>query len=429
MASGGSSKFRGWAALAARAGFEELTPALRRRLQRSLLVWYEREKRDWPWRRTRDPYRILVAEYMSQQTPLERVRVYYERFLAQFPDLETLARASRQQVLKAWEGMGYYARARHLHEAARRIVREHGGRIPKEVAALQALPGCGPYTAAAIASIAFGQPIPVLDGNVRRVLCRVFGIAEDPSRAATQWRLRDLAARLIPEARARDFNQAVMELGAVICRSRAPRCDICCWNFACRARELGTPTAFPKARSAPRRPHYEIAVGVIWRERPDHEVAASAKGPPSEEVLIAQRPEEGLLGGLWEFPGGKREPGESLRRCCAREIAEEVGLRVRVGRKLLTIRHAYSHFRITMHVFECRYLGGEPRPLGCQKVRWVSRRHLWRYPFPSANRKLIEALQKGDLLKPLQAREGDTKSEKTTPSKERVPRSRTRARW
>lgn len=372
-----------------------LDPSCVKRLRRALLRWHRGVERNVPWRRTRDPYRILVAEYMSQQTPLERVRVYYERFLQRFPDVHALARARLEDVRRVWEGLGYYVRARHLHQAARRIVREHGGRIPDDPAHLQALPGCGSYTAAAIASLAFDRPVPVVDGNVRRVLCRLFAISDDPRRPSVERQFRTFVAELIAlghrrgnRTGAREINQALMDLGALVCRPRAPHCARCCWMFACRARQLSDPTAFPKARARPRRPHYEIAVGVIWRGR-----ARSTDG----EVLIAQRREGGLLGGLWEFPGGKREPGESLRRCCAREIWEEVGLRVCVGRKLMTIRHAYSHFRITLHVFECRPLGGSPRALGCQQVRWVRCQQLSQYPFPAANRRIIEALQRESL--------------------------------
>ncbi|GBC81139.1 Adenine DNA glycosylase [bacterium HR10] len=370
-----------------------LDPRLVSRLHRSLMRWHAGVRRDVPWRQTTDPYRILVAEYMSQQTQLERVRAYYERFLQRFPTIEVLARASLHEVRKAWEGLGYYARARHLHEAARRIVREYGGCIPDDPAQLQTLPGCGPYTAAAVASLAFNRPVPVVDGNVRRVLCRLFALGEDPRRPALERQLRAFVARLIAVGGgARGVNQALMDLGALICRPRAPQCARCCWNFACRARQLASPTAFPRAASRTR-PHYEIAVGVVWRDR-----AGATSRHGEGEVLIAQRREGGLLGGLWEFPGGKREPGESLRRCCAREIREEVGLRVRVGRKLMTIRHAYTHFRITMHVFECRPLDGSPRALGCQRVRWVRCRHLHRYPFPAANLRIVEALRKGELV-------------------------------
>jgi A/G-specific adenine glycosylase len=351
--------------------------AIRHRLRRSLLRWYANTKRDLPWRRANDPYRILVVEYMSQQTQMDRVLRYYERFLKQFPTVRALARASTQRLLKAWEGLGYYTRARNLQAAARQIVREFGGQVPADYDTLLTLPGCGPYTAAAVASIAFNQPVPGLDGNAIRVLCRLFGIWDDPRQQTTRERLRALAQELIPKGQAREFNQALMELGALVCTPQSPRCEVCCWNFACEARKLPSPTALPV--KAPRRaiPHYEIVIGIVWKDG---------------RVLIAQRQNEGLLGGFWEFPGGKREPDESLRRGCAREIEEEVGVRVRVGRQLTTINHAYSHFRITMHVFECQHISGEPRPLACQQVRWVAPPHLYRYPFPAANKTLIEEL-------------------------------------
>ncbi|MEO0250561.1 MAG: A/G-specific adenine glycosylase [candidate division WOR-3 bacterium] len=349
------------------------------RLRRLLLSWYAKAQRPLPWRQTNDPYRILVVEYMSQQTPVDRVEEYYNRFLKQFPDVHVLARASAQRVLKAWEGMGYYARARNLQAAARKIVREFGGQVPAEPEVLLTLPGCGPYTAAAVASMAFNRAVPVLDGNVSRVLCRLFGVWDDPRKEATRKHLRALARALMPQSQAREFNQALMELGALVCTPRSPRCDICCWSFACEARTLPPPTLLPVKAQKPAVPHFEIAIGVVWKDA---------------SVLIAQRPAQGLLGGLWEFPGGKRKPRESLRSCCAREIEEEVGVKVRVGQKLMTIRHAYSHFRITMHVFECSHLSGDPRPLGCQKVRWVSPRSLTRYPFPAANKILIQELQK-----------------------------------
>jgi A/G-specific adenine glycosylase len=351
-----------------------LTAQLKTRLRRSLLRWYRQTKRELPWRRTRDPYRILVVEYMSQQTQVDRVLQYYDRFLKKFPDVRTLAKASTQRVLKAWEGLGYYARARHLHAAAKKIVRDFDGRVPSNAEDLATLPGCGPYTAAAVASIAFNQAVPVLDGNVIRVLCRLFGIYDDPKKESTKRHLRALVQELIPKGNPGEFNQALMELGALICTPQAPRCDICCWNFTCEARKLPSPTVLPVKTQKPAVPHYEIAIGLVWKDN---------------KVLIAQRPAEGLLGGLWEFPGGKRESGESLRQCCAREIEEEVGVKVRVSRRLTTIKHSYSHFRITMHVFNCEYASGHPRPLACEKVRWVSPHRLNHYPFPAANRTLI----------------------------------------
>ncbi|MBI3951206.1 MAG: A/G-specific adenine glycosylase [Acidobacteria bacterium] len=367
-----------------------MNQSLKSRLRRSLLRWYARTKRDLPWRRTDDPYRILVVEYMSQQTQIDRVLQYYDRFLKQFPDVQTLARASTQRVLKAWEGMGYYTRARNLQAAARKIVREFGGQIPAEYEDLLTLAGCGPYTAAAVASIAFNQPVPVLDGNVMRVLCRVFGIADDPRKQATRQRLRGLVQELISKGQAREFNQALMELGALVCMPQSPRCESCCWNFACEARKLPLPTMLPVKAQRPAVPHHEIAIGIVWKD---------------SKVLIAQRQVQGLLGGLWEFPGGKREANESLRRCCAREIEEEVGVKVSIGQKLTTINHAYSHFRITMHVFECQYVSGEPKPLACQEVRWVAPQHLNRYPFPAANKTLVEGLRKQAISHPTSGRE------------------------
>jgi A/G-specific adenine glycosylase len=304
---------------------------------------------------------------------------YYDRFLKQFPDIQSLARASTQRVLKVWEGLGYYTRARNLQAAAQKIVSEYDSHVPSELEDLLALPGCGPYTAAAVSSIAFNKPVPVLDGNVTRVLCRFFGIWDDPRKQATQKQLRALAQELMPKNKAREFNEALMELGALVCTPQSPHCDTCCWNFACEARKLPSPTVLPVKRQKPKVPHYEIAIGVVRKDG---------------KVLITERRAEGLLGGLWEFPGGKREPNEGLRCCCAREIEEEVGIKTRVGRRFATINHAYSHFRITMHVFECHHLSGSPKPLGCQQVKWVSPRALTRYPFPAANKRLIEELER-----------------------------------
>jgi A/G-specific adenine glycosylase len=354
-----------------------MNQSLKTRLRQSLLRWYARTKRPLPWRQTDDPYRILVVEYMSQQTQIDRVLKYYDRFLKQFPNVQALARASTQRLLKAWEGMGYYARARNLRAAARKIVRQFGGQVPTEYEDLLTLPGCGPYTAAAVASIAFNKPVPVLDGNVIRVLCRLFGIGDDPRQRATKQRLREQAQELIPASHGREFNEGLMELGALICTPQSPRCDVCCWNFACEARKLPSPTVLPVKAQKPALPHYEIAIGVVWKDG---------------KVLIAQRENKGLLGGLWEFPGGKRESNESLPRCCAREIEEEVGVKVRVGRKLTTVDHAYSHFRVTLHVFHCQYVSGEAKPVACQQVRWVALRQLKRYPFPAANKAIIAKL-------------------------------------
>lgn len=357
---------------------------VRRRLVNRLLRWYARERRDLPWRRTRDPYRIWVAEVMLQQTQVDTVIPYYKRFLRRFPTLSNLARASLDAVLKAWEGLGYYARARHLHAAARRIVVQHGGRFPRAFPEILALPGIGRYTAGAIASIAFDQRVPVLDGNVRRVLCRVFNIDADPSQSATQKRLGSLATWLLPRDRPGAFNQALMELGSQVCTPRRPRCSICPLRDLCEARRLGIQESLPAKRLRRARPHYDIAAGVIWKDN---------------RLLIAQRPARGLLGGLWEFPGGKVRAGESLAHAARREIVEELGIQVQVGEKMATLEHAYTHFRITLHVFRCRYVSGQPKALGCAAWRWVTPRQLDRYAFPTANRRIIAMLRSGKIPK------------------------------
>lgn len=343
-----------------------------------LLAWYAKHKRDLPWRReANDPYRVWISEILLQQTQVATVTPYYERFLARFPNVQALANANLDDVLKAWEGAGYYARARHLHRAAQEIVKRFEGKLPGTVDELLTLPGIGRYTAGAIASIAFKQDAPVVDGNVTRVLCRYFNLRGDPKQSATQKQLWQLAEALLPSGRAGDFNQGLMELGATICTPRKPQCQSCPLNQTCAARRLGWQEKLPTKSKKKKLPHYEIAVGIVWKRG---------------KILIAQRPAEKLLGGLWEFPGGHRENNESLPACVRREVKEELAVRVKVGKKIATIDHAYSHFSITLHAFHCRWVSGRPRALGCATWKWVTPRELDDYAFPKANRKVIAML-------------------------------------
>jgi A/G-specific adenine glycosylase len=343
-----------------------------------LLKWYDKHKRTLPWRATRDAYRIWLSEILLQQTRVEAVIPYYEKFLARFPDVFALARAPLDDVLKTWEGAGYYARARNLHRAAKVVVEQYGGKFPRELRALRELPGIGRYTAGAIASIAFEECTPVVDGNVARVLCRYFGIREDPTARATQEKLWDLAAELLPQKRAGDFNQALMELGATICAPKNPRCLLCPVQQDCFARQEGLQNVLPVKRAKQALPHKIIAAGVIYRRG---------------KILIQQRLNRGLLGGLWEFPGGKVEAGESLQECVAREVREEVGIDVRVGEKIIAVHHAYSHFSIALHAFRCEYVSGRVTLASAQKFKWVAPRELEQYAFPAANKKIIAALR------------------------------------
>ena len=343
--------------------------------RRRLLAWYDENRRELPWRRReveQDPYRVWVAEVMLVQTRVETVIPYYRRFLQRFPDVGSLAAAELDDVLKTWEGLGYYARARNLHKAAGIVAERYGGQLPRDGKSLNALPGIGDYIAAAILSIAFGESALAVDGNVRRVMSRLGDLA-DPS----DGQIRELGAPLVGSVRPGDVNQALMDLGSTICTPRSPRCTDCPLQSTCLARAHGTQADRPARRRRSKRPHYEIAVGVIWR---------------GDEILIAKRPAEGLLGGLWEFPGGKREPGESLEAAVVREVGEELGIEVETGTKIATVDHAYSHFKITMHAFHCRYRGGTPKPLGCQDYAWVRPAELDRYAFPAANRRVLERL-------------------------------------
>jgi A/G-specific adenine glycosylase len=368
-----------------------------------LLAWYARHGRDLPWRRTRDPYRILVSEVMLQQTQVSRVLAYYGRFLEAFPDVKSLAAASLDHVLKLWEGMGYYARARNLHRAAGTIVRRHDATVPADVETLQTLPGVGYNTAAAVASLAYHRPWPVLDGNATRVLCRVLCLSFDPRTAAGRKRLMDLAGRLVPAGQMAPFNQAIMDLGAEVCRPADPRCQHCPLEKVCAGREAGHPARYPQRRPRRQRPHYDVTAGIIWRGGCLHDDSLNGGRPEKRSwkrghrsngrLLVARRPPEKLLGGLWEFPGGKREDGESLEECLRREIKEELGISVRVDAPFMSIEHGYSHFRFTLHAFHCTYLEGRPRPLGCSDFRWVRISDLEKFALSRADQKLAAALR------------------------------------
>jgi A/G-specific adenine glycosylase len=262
------------------------------------------------------------------------------------------------------------------------VVEKYGGKFPREIREIRELPGIGRYTAGAVASIAFNADEPLVDGNVARVLCRYFGIRDDVKASATQEQLWNIATELVPKGHAREFNQALMELGATICVPKNPRCLICPVQKNCRARTLGLQNVLPVTRAKKELPHKIIAAGVIYKR------ARSG----SAKILIQQRLSEGLLGGLWEFPGGKVEADERLEECVAREVREELGIEIRVGEKIIVVEHAYSHFSITLHAFRCEFVAGRVKLRGAQKFKWVRPRELEQYAFPAANKKIIAEL-------------------------------------
>lgn len=311
---------------------------------------------------------------MLQQTTVNAVIPYYARWFELFPDVQALSRASLRKVLKAWEGLGYYQRARNLHRAARTVCRKHGGSVPADFDDLVALPGVGPYIAAAILSIAFGMPYPVLDANVRRLGMRLYAIRGKPA-ARVDALLIDRFRGLIPPRKGGDFNQALMELGALVCRPSNPACLLCPVQGFCLAFQKGEQEVIP----APKKRSYQRIESVVGIIRLDG------------RYLIQQRPPQGLLAGLWEFPGGKREKGETLRQALRRELREELGVRVRNERLLLKVRHAYTRFQVSLFAFECELAA--PPMLRTPVQRWVSLRDLKRYPFPSGSARIVRFLE------------------------------------
>ena len=340
-----------------------------------LLAWYAIHARALPWRKTRDPYRIWVSEIMLQQTQVETVIPYYHRWLKKFPTIKVLAKAPQAEVLKLWEGLGYYSRARNLHTAAQQVVADFNGQLPPDPIRLQTLPGIGRYTAGAIASIAFNLDTAVLDGNVKRVLARVFNLSDDVKSPAGEKKLWAVAESLVPVGRAGDYNQAVMDLGATVCTPQNPTCGLCPLLGLCESQKLGLQGERPVVKKKAPTPHYAVTAAII-RQR--------------GRVLIAQRPANKLLGGLWEFPGGKREPGESLPDCLVREIKEELGIQIAVDEQVLTLKHAFTHFKITLYVFAVTWLKGTPRARQVADFKWVRPAELRDYAMGKTDRQIAK---------------------------------------
>ena len=375
-------------------------PAAAPELRRLLLAWWELNGRHAiPWklgsagglpadREPLDPYPIWVAEVMLQQTQLAVVLPYWQRWMEAFPSLEQLAAADQQRLLLLWQGLGYYARARRLHQGARQLLGAVASTAPgsnaiapvvwpRSLEGWLELPGLGRSTAASILSSAYDQPAAILDGNVKRVLARLIASPEPPVRQLN--RFWQLSENLLDRDRPRAFNQALMDLGATVCIPRNPACGACPWRDCCAAYAAGDPARYP-VKDAPRSlPFQVIGVGVVL--------------DGDGRVLIDQRLNEGLLGGLWEFPGGKQEEGEAISATIARELAEELAITVAVGEELVVVEHAYSHKRLRFVVHLCRWLSGEPTPLASQQVRWVEPTELDAYPFPAANARIIAALR------------------------------------
>ena len=349
----------------------QIPSTVTKELQNKLLEWYDLHHRNLPWRDRTDLYAIWLSEVMLQQTRVDQVWTYYERFLTAFPTLEVLAEADLDDVLRVWEGLGYYARARNLHAAARKVVAS--GHLPTNCSELRSLPGIGPYTSRAIASIAFGEAVAAVDGNVRRVLSRLFAHPGSPAKSVQQ-----LADTLLCRPRPGDHNQAMMELGSQVCTPKNPQCTVCPLQNHCLSWSEGTPESYPVPKKKNPIPHHDVAAGILRNS--------------TGQILIQQRAPKGLLGGLWELPGGKAKHGESGPETCARELHEELGVEVIVGNMVGKVEHAYSHFRITLRVYECTIANGQPVSTGGLTTAWVKPDALHRFAFPKANRRILNLL-------------------------------------
>ena len=337
-------------------------------LQSKLLRWYKKNHRDLPWRNTRDPYALWVSEIMLQQTQVITVVPYYQEFLKSFPTVHHLARTNLSKVLKAWEGLGYYSRARNLHRASRMIANRFHGRIPDNLKDLLGLPGIGRSTAGAILSFAFGQEAAILDGNVKRVLSRLFTVSGESERAL--WRISE---SLIPKGHSNPFNQALMDLGSLLCTPKNPPCPRCPLRNFCKGRAFGHPEKYPIKRLKKPIPHIEAISAVIQRDG---------------KVLLKQRPPKGLLGGLWEFPNWKIEEKRNLRlRLRLRNhIKKETGMDAEVKEPIGTFRQTYSHFKLTLYAYHCQAIGRD------KNRNWISTKKLSLLPMSRIHRKIAETI-------------------------------------
>lgn len=343
-----------------------------------LLAWYDESTTEMPWRGQRDPYRIWLSEIMLQQTRIAAAEGYYRRFLNRFPTIQSLAAASLDEVLKLWEGLGYYARARNLHRLAQVVVKQYDGHFPASAEELQTLPGIGRYTVAAIASIAFGEAVAVLDGNVVRVLTRLIDLADEISQPKVVKQLWELASTLLPSKRPGDYNQALMDLGRMVCTPRRPDCLSCPVREFCLAVARGTQELRPVKK--PKAPLPEVrAASAVIRDK-------------AGRLLLVQRPEDGLLGGLWMLPGGRCAQEETYADCLERSLAQSLGVQVRVEQEMAAVTQTLTHFRLRLRAFACEVIAGTPA--SDTRIAWVAPAELSNYSLGKADRETVDQLER-----------------------------------
>jgi A/G-specific adenine glycosylase len=345
--------------------------SLKEKIQTKLLQWFKKNGRDLPWRKTRDPYAIWVSEIMLQQTQVSTVIPYYQKFIKSFPTIHHLAKSNLSKVLKVWEGLGYYSRARNLHRASQIVLIHFRGKIPETLKDLLGLPGIGRSTAGAILSFAFHKDAPILDGNAKRVLSRLFTVSGNPREKKTEQLLWKISESLIPRGHSNPFNQALMDLGSMLCTPKDPQCPRCPLHRFCKGKASGKPERFPAKKVKRTIPHIESVSAVIKKDG---------------RVLLNQRPPAGLLGGLWEFPNWRIKGKKIQKQQLKNQMDREVGLSINVKESIGTFHQTYSHFKLTLFVFHCQHLNGKG------KGKWVPIRKLHLLPMSRIHRHIAEMI-------------------------------------
>ena len=339
-------------------------------LSGKMLNWYNKNKQIMPWRDDENIYHIWLSEIMLQQTQVNTVIPYYRKWLKKFPTIQDVANASEDDILKAWEGLGYYSRARNFHHACQTVTKSYDGKIPQND--FIQLKGVGPYINAAVKSIGYNDVIPTIDGNVNRVVSRLLCLQKAPNKEYQK--IYKFLMDNIDKKSPGDFNQAIMDLGRNICKPKNPKCTDCPLNDICKAYKTKTIHKYPIKIESKKKPNINVAVGVIWKH---------------DNILIAKRKTEGLLGGLWEFPGGKLKVNETSQDCVVREIYEETGVIVELKEFITNIKHQYSHFSISLDSFHCIYKSGTPKPKQCIDIKWIKPDEIQGFAFPKANHKFM----------------------------------------
>lgn len=348
--------------------------------QKTLLAWFDKHGRDLPWRRTYTPYHIWISEIMLQQTQMDRVVAYFSRWIQRFPDVQNVVQVSEEEAFKLWEGLGYYTRVRNILRTAEILVRQFNGNLPADHQALLSLPGIGKYTAGAIMSLAFNKEYPIVDANIERVFSRIFNIDTPIKEKEAQRFIWRKAKELIPPGEARHFNQALMELGALVCTPKNPLCNACPVRDDCEALRLGVVTERPIPIKSNTTIPIEMVTGILIHQG---------------KIFIQKRLQDDIWANLWEFPGGRLKPGESPEEALRREYLEETELRIGNLEKIMKVKHSYTRYRVTLHCFYCTLLNGHATPVlhAAQEYRWISPRDLKNFAVPAGHRKLIASIQ------------------------------------